>query len=149
MKLNIKSLAGAVVLTVVSITSVFAGPSSDRLAQCLVQKTTSQDHILLIQWVFSAMAAHPSMKNASTITEAQAKAYNQDMAKLFMRLITEDCRNETKEALDREGDSAIEGSFSVLGQVAMGSLMQNEAVQNRMMGFVEDLDMPKLQGILK
>lgn len=149
MQLKLKSLACAVVLSVVSVTSAFAGPYSNNLGQCLVQKTTPEDHMLLIQWVFSAIAAHPNMKEFSTLTKTQTKGYDEGMSKLLMRLLTKDCRKELKEAYNHEGQSAIESSFQTLGAVAMENLMQDGSVQNQMMGFLQYMDESKLQEVLK
>ncbi|CAK7012030.1 hypothetical protein CUZ56_03023 [Saezia sanguinis] len=146
---KVKAIVCGLILATAGVTSVYAGPYADRMGQCLVQKTTPQDRMALMQWFFSAMAAHPNLKGVANISDKQAQSYDQNVAKLLMRLLTQDCRAEVKEAVSREGNTAMQGSFQVLGQVAAVDLMQSPDVQKRMMGFTQYLDEKKLEDVMK
>jgi hypothetical protein len=39
-----------------------AGPTVDQLSDCLVKATTAADKTTVLQWTFTALAAHPDLK---------------------------------------------------------------------------------------
>lgn len=40
-----------------------AGPTVDQLSDCLVKATTASDKTTVLQWTFTALAAHPDLKH--------------------------------------------------------------------------------------
>jgi len=100
----------------------------DDLSKCLVQKTNDADRTLLIQWVFAAMSASPAVKSMSSTTAEQREEYSRKAGILFQRLLTGDCRKETVNALKYDGVATFAESFRLLGEVAMGGLMKDPAV---------------------
>src|SRR5512141_1959316 len=96
-----------------------AGIYTDDLSKCLVKATTDTDRAALMEWLFSAISAHPSVKSMVSVTPAQREATNRKAAGLLQRLLTEDCRSQTVDAVKYESMGAIQQSFGVLGQVAM------------------------------
>lgn len=113
-----KAHIAALVLTSLFSAAAVAGPYADELGKCLVESTSQRDRVDLVRWMFSAAALHPAVKPISSVTEEQLDDASRATAGLFMRLLTESCREETKAALQYEGTSTIETAFSVLGQVA-------------------------------
>lgn len=107
---------------------VLAGPYADDMAKCLVKSTTAEDKSTLVQWMFATMSLHPDVKWMAALTADQRETLNKNTAKLFETLLTKTCLAETKQALQYEGPSTIESSFSVLGQVAARELFANPAV---------------------
>ena len=122
-----------------------ATPSSDALGECLVDKTTGHDRKLLARWVFVTMAAHPELHDMFVMTDQTRDAANQETANLFMRLVTVDCVNETRTAVDKDGALAMKLAFSKLGEVAMQELMTNPAVQASFGALDHYLDRDKLR----
>ncbi len=84
-----------------------AGVYSDGLARCLVSHTSPQDKTQLVRWIFAIMALHPAVSDTSTVGDSERDKLNRGAGMLFERLLTSDCRNETKEALMYEGPIAI------------------------------------------
>ena len=109
-------------------TSAAAGPYNDKLAMCLVEKTTEADKTNLLRWMFAAMAQHPNVKDLTQVSEAQGEAMNKQVADLLWALMSDRCLAETRQAVKYEGDSAIGTSFEVLGRVAMQGLMSEPDV---------------------
>lgn len=72
-----------------------------------------------------------------------------EVAKLFERLLSEDCSTETKTAIIIGGDAAIETAFSILGKVAAKSLTQDAQVSQRLEGFVRYIDFSSIQSLLQ
>ena len=127
--------------------SAQAGPFTDTLSRCLVKSTTEDDRATLVRWLFAVMALHPSVKPIALIDEKQRDSANQATASMIMKLLTDSCLEETKEAIQYEGNNALELSFEVLGQVAAQELFSNPAVSAGMSGLEKHLDAEKL-GVL-
>ena len=98
---------------------------SDDLTRCLVVHTTPADSTVLMKWIFAAIALAPALKPMSNISETQQTAVAQDAAKLFGRLVAQDCRKETLLAIKSDGSSALVQSFQVLGSTAGRSIFQS------------------------
>lgn len=129
--------------------SASAGLYSDDLARCLVAKSSDADKITLMQWMFSAMTAHPAVQSMTNITATQREAFTKKGADLFQRLMFVDCRTETVGALKNEGSPAIEAGFQVLGQVAARGLMSDPAVAAQMGSVAKAMDASKLAALAK
>jgi hypothetical protein len=127
---------------------VSAGPFNDKLAICLVEKTTESDKTALMRWIFGAMARHPGVRDLSTVSDADADRMNKDVATLFWELLSDRCAVEMKEAVKYEGTTALRSSFEVLGKVAMQGLMADADVTAYMGGLDKHLDADKMQALL-
>jgi hypothetical protein len=118
------ALAAAAAAALVSTPVVAAaGVYTDDMAKCLVRSATPDDNKALVLWAFGAMSANPVVKPLSNVTEAQRAQFGQAAVKSIERLMLQDCRKESLMAVKIDGQSAIEGSFSLLGQVAFRNLM--------------------------
>jgi hypothetical protein len=123
----------AVVLAVQAVPAS-AGLYTDDLTRCVVAKATDADKLAFVRWMFSAMSAHPGVKDLASSTPDERAALSKQAGNLITRLLTEDCRPQTLTALKYEGVGAITGSFEVLGKVAMQGLMSDPGVQQAMSG---------------
>ena len=130
-------------------TSAAAGPYNDKLAMCLVDKTTDADKAGLLRWMFAAMAQHPRVTDLTQVSEAEGEALNKQVADLLWELMSDRCAEETRQAVKYEGDSAIGTSFEVLGRVAMQGLMSDPSVQDYMGGLERNIEPGKLESLLK
>ena len=126
-----------------------AGVYSDGLARCLVSHTSSQDKTQLVRWIFAIMALHPAVSDTSTVGDAERETLNRNAGTLFERLLTTDCRKETKEALMYEGPLAMQTSFQVLGQAAVVGLMSDPKVAAGMAEFQKYMDSTKLRDLAR
>jgi len=98
--------------------------------------------------MFSAASLHPAVAPISAVSEEQRDSVNKIIADLVVNLLTDNCRPETEEALQYEGTSTIEASFSVLGQVAGQELFSSAEVSAGLAGLEKHMDEEKL-GSLK
>lgn len=128
--------------------TAWAGPFTDEMSKCLVRSTSEADKTLLIKWIFAAMATHPDVKSLSGVTPEMGEQLNKETGKLVMRLLTQSCKTETRQAVEFEGEDTFKASFGVLGQVAMQGLMANGEVSNYFSSFEKYLDAQKLQHAL-
>ncbi len=125
--------------------AAFAGPYTDDLSRCLVASTTQADRVALARWIFIAFAAHPSVAPISSVKASDIESANAEIGSLFMKLLTNSCREKTKIALKFEGPAAIQLSFQALGQVAGMELASSPSVQVRMSGFSKHIDESKIK----
>lgn len=142
------SLGAMVALALCAATPSHAGPYADALAMCLVKSTTSQDKTALVQWMFATASLHPDVKRLSAARKEDRVVLNKRFAGLVESLLTKSCVAETKAALKYEGNSTLESSFNVLGQVASRELFSNPAVASGMAEMTKEVDSNKLQEVL-
>jgi hypothetical protein len=128
-------------------TPASAGIYTDDLSRCLVEKTTKDDRISLVRWMFSAAAAHPAVAPIAKVSATQLDAANKAVGELFMKLMTETCREQTKKALKYEGPTTIPAAFQVFGQVAAADLFSSPEVTKAMSGLEKYADGKKLEAL--
>ncbi|TCI07294.1 hypothetical protein EZM97_32375 [Dyella soli] len=117
-----------------------AGPYTDDLSKCLVGKSTMDDHLVLVQWIYAALSRNPAVASMGTVSDSQVDQANQRMAELFMRLLTVTCKDQAKLALKYEGDFAMQQSFEQLGNVAGRDMFASPDVQKGMSGLAKYID---------
>ena len=122
-----------------------AGPFTDEMSKCLVHSTSEADKTLLVKWIYAAMSAHPDVKALSNVSPEQGLQLNKDISVLVVRLLTQNCRNETQQALKYEGEKTFAASFEVLGGVAMQGIMANPDVSAYFAGFEQQQDAKALR----
>jgi hypothetical protein len=119
------------------------------LSRCLSDSTTADDRRALVRWIFSAIAAHPDLKEFTTIDDARREQIESESVAVFERLIVEDCTAQTKRALAQEGAEGFQAAFKTLGELAMGGVVEDAQVQASMAQLGERLDKQRiLQALL-
>ena len=126
-------------------TTALAGPYTDDLSKCLVASTTQNDRVALARWIFIAFSAHPAVAPLSAVKTPDIESANAEVGGLFMKLLTDTCRDKAKMALQYEGPAAMQFSFQALGQVAGMELASNPDVKAKMSGFAKHLDEARLK----
>lgn len=127
-----------------------AGPKSDALGRCLVDKTSQQDRIELVQWIFGALSGHPALKELSNASAKSLDTTDKKVANLLTRLLSDDCNVQLKAAVAEDGQAvAVRNGFKVLGQVATMDLMQDPVVLQRTQAFTKYIDEKKLEAAMK
>ena len=130
--------------------SASAGPFADELSKCLVSSSSTDDRVLLVQWMFAALSLHPAVQPMVSVKADQRDVSTKKAGVIFSRLLTENCRKESVAALKNEGNSAIGVAFGVLGQVASRDLMSNASVEKGMGELGNQLETDaKLAALLK
>ena len=126
----------------------FAGSATDALSACLADNTTGKERKDLAKWIFVAMAVHPELKDFSNITDAQRAQADQAAGAIVSRLLTQNCVDQAKQAVQVENGDAFKNAFGVLGQLAMRELMANPEVGSAIGGFERYLDRKKIDAVL-
>ncbi len=88
--------AGLALLTLMMLGSTqvsLASPTVDQLSQCLVKSTTAADKTAVLQSTFSALAAHPDLKQYSNVSDAQKTQLDKNLAQVMQRILVEQCSN--------------------------------------------------------
>lgn len=149
-----KSIRRILVITVITWAGLlanlpaYAGPYTDDLSKCIIESTTANDRIEFVKWMFSAMSRHPAVKSMSSISEQQISEANEKVAELFMKLMTETCKDKAQKAVKYEGQIAIQTGFQILGQVAAQELFSDPDVAALMSGLDKYIDNEKLNSAL-
>lgn len=125
-----------------------SGPKGDELAQCVIASTTQADRRVLVQWMVGSLSQHPSVKDAVKLSDAQRDRYDQGMADLYQRLLTQACPAQVREAVSDEGTAGIEVAFEQLGRLAVQEAFSDPAVAKGLQNTLGKIDMTALQNIL-
>ena len=143
-------LAGGTALALMSgSTGVHAGVYGDDLTKCLVSSTTDADKALLMKWIFSAMSLNKEVAGYVDMPAGVREGINKDAGVLYMRLLTDSCKAQTRDAFKYEGQAAIGAAFTVLGQVASQGLFGDPAVAAGMADMIKHIDEAKLKAVLE
>lgn len=135
-----------VFLVAISISiPVLAGPATDALSTCLADHTNGKDRKEMIRWIFIGIAAHPEMKSLSAVTAEEKFRSDKALGELATRLMSDDCGEVMRKAVEAEGPSAANEAFSSLGKVAMQELISNSEVNYAMSGFQKYMDDKKIK----
>ena len=121
-----------------------AGPTVDQLSDCLVKATTAADKTTVLQWTFTALAAHPDLKSFSNVTPEQKNQLDQKLAQVLQRVIVEQCSAQTKAVIQAEGIQAVGEAFQQLGQSAGEDIVKDPAVRQQLQGTLRYIDLNKL-----
>ena len=139
----------ALVLALVAGGDSHAGPYADDLSKCLVEKTNTEDRNSLVRWMFVAASHHPAVRSIATVTDHDVDDANEKTGQLFMRLLTDSCKDASHKALKYEGLETLQTSFSVLGQVAAKELFASPEVATAISGLEEYVDPDKLTAMIE
>lgn len=136
-------------LLVCASNGVHAGVYGDDLTKCLVSSTTDADKALLMKWIFSAMSLNKEVASYVDMPADVREGINKDAGGLYMRLLTDSCKAQTRDAFKYEGQAAIGAAFTVLGQVASQGLFGDPAVAAGMADMIKHIDEGRLKAVLE
>ena len=122
------------------INSSFADNYTNKFANCLTQNTTERDKIILVRWLFSAVAQHSALENEFQISEEKISSYEIAVADYMQYVLGTICYKESKNVLDYEGEEAFLKAFELLGEVAMMSMIEDPNVSKALENYVKYLD---------
>lgn len=126
-----------------------AGPAAQALGTCLADSTTGKERKEFAQTIFFGMSAYPDMKQYVNIKPEDIDKANQATAKLVTRLLTENCPEQTKKAIQEDGPLAMQQAFELVGRAAMQELISNPDVVRSFSAYTKYLDMAKLRPLLQ
>lgn len=136
----------AVALACLAVTApASAGPATDAMTTCLADNSTGKDRKDLARWIFVGIAAHPEIRELSSISQATRERMDQRVADIVTRLLTENCPEQARLALDSEGAAAFEAAFGSVGRLAMQELMSNKEVNTAFGAYEKYLDKAKFE----
>jgi len=142
-------MAGSAAALMMSAMPAQAGVFGDSLARCLVTAAKEEDRSAIMKWLFAAMAANPQIAPMAKVTPADREDLTRRFAQISERLLTDDCRSETVQALRNEGPGVIEAGFRVLGEAAMRGLMSDPATSAALGGADQYLDKTKWGALMR
>ena len=140
------ALAIAFVLSAAAAPAV-AGVYTDDMSRCLVESTSAEEKIKLVRWITVGMLQHPAVSELGKATPEDIEKSNASVGALFMRLLTEVCKEKSAKAIKYEGPAAIQVSFTVLSQVAAAELFSEPKVQAVMAGLEKHVDSKKIEAL--
>tara|TARA_B100001123_G_scaffold340084_1_gene385332 strand:+ start:250 stop:684 length:435 start_codon:yes stop_codon:yes gene_type:complete len=122
------------------INSSFAGSYSNKFTNCLVQNTTERDKVILVRWMFAAVAQHSALQTEFQISKKKINSYEIAVADYIQYVLGTICFKEAKNVLNYEGEEAFLKAFEFLGEVAMVSLIEDPNVTNALENYIKHVD---------
>jgi hypothetical protein len=119
----------------------YPSPQSEALGQCVVMSTTGKDRLVAIRWMATAIGSANVMKDAVTVDAAAKDTYDREVAALFSRLLTVDCRDEAKPLVKANDSAGLQAGFGALGRIAMMELMADPSVLSSLTAYVKYADL--------
>jgi len=142
------TLALALLFSSLAPLPAMAGSYTDAMSACLADNTTGKDRKDLAKWIFVAMAAHPELQGLAVSPDKTREQMDMAIGALVTKLLSQSCAEQTRNAMQKEGNQAMQAAFSSLGQLAMQELMSNTSVRSSVSGFEKYLDRKKLEAAL-
>ena len=119
----------------------FAGPFTDDFAKCLVTKTTAQEKTDLVKWIYVTISFHPQLSQMSNLTAEDVEMANIRVADYMTNVFAYKCNDEFNQAIKYEGEESVFYAFELLGELAMGELMQDQGVTDASELFIQYVDL--------
>lgn len=149
-RLPVAGAALAVIFAVAGRVPAHAGQYADALSQCVVDSTSDQDKSNLVRWIFASAAQNPDVHDIASISQEQMNGMNKQVAGLFERLLTQDCKSEFRDVKENEGgDHPLATSFAMLISVAMKGLIDDPSVSKALGSIDSDLHRDKINEALQ
>ena len=119
----------------------YAGPFTDDFSKCLVTKTTNQEKTDLVRWIYVTISFHPQLSQMSNLTAEDVEMANIRVADYMTNVFAYKCNDELNQAIKYEGEESVLYAFELLGELAMGELMQDQGVAAASELFIEYIDL--------
>ena len=137
-----KKLISFLYIILISINpNSFAGPFTDDFAKCLVTKTTAQEKTDLVKWIYVTISFHPQLSQMSNLTAEDVEMANIRVADYMTNVFAYKCNDELNQAIKYEGEESVFYAFELLGELAMGELMQDQGVTAASELFIQYVDL--------
>lgn len=145
----------AILLCAILPSSAFAQSEPDQqaqveaLSQCLTMKSTGSDRLVFAGWMVSAMASAPQLRGLAEVSAKKRDQYNRELAQIFTRMITNDCRIFASPLLKSGNIQAFGSAFEVFGRLAMQELTGNPEADRAMGEFAKYIDDADFEALRK
>lgn len=120
---------------------------AEQLGACMTDALSGKERKDLAKWIFFSMSTHSSIKNYTNVPDNDIDTSNKQIGGLISRLLTGDCPEIARAAMQAQGSKAFEYAFGVVGQVAMQELMTEKSVSEALSQYEKHLDHEKLNQI--
>ncbi len=147
MRVMLFAVVAAFALSPMAAHAQTPSPTAQALSNCIQRSTTAEDNVVLMRWMFVAMARHPSVSSLSNVSDAARTSANRDMGTLFNRLVLQACPNEARAALQTDGQAAFQVAFAAFGQRAMTGIMGHPDVTAAVSEWATFIDQQGLAGL--
>lgn len=120
---------------------------AEALGQCFVMQTNGHDRLAVARWMLGSLASAPQMAEVTRVDSAKKVELDQGMAKLFTRLMTQDCAALSRPLFKAKSEAGFTTAGEVLGKIAMQELLGNpeaSAALGSYANYLDDSDFKKL-----
>jgi hypothetical protein len=105
--MKLAALALSAALLAAASAPVAASANIEATKACFADNTSGKDRKALGKWVFLAMSAHPEITGFSRASDADMDRSSQELAEVFMRLVTRDCVQQLRRMMAVDGSGWV------------------------------------------
>lgn len=120
---------------------------AEALGQCFVMQTNGHDRLAVASWMLGSLASAPQMAEVAKVDSAKKVELDQAMAKLFTRLMTQDCAAQSRPLFKAKSEAGFRAAGEALGKIAVQELLGNPAASAALgsyANYLNDSDFKKL-----
>ncbi len=120
---------------------------AEALGQCFVMQTNGQDRLAVASWMLASLASAPQMADVAKVDPAKKTGFDQGMARLFTRLMTQDCAAQSSPLFKAKSETGFRTAGESLGKIAMQELLGNPAASAALgayANYLNDADFKKM-----
>lgn len=99
-----------------------------KLAECVSTKATPEDRAALTKWVGAEIASSALLAGVVTVDADKRVALDKDTARIFTRLVVNDCAEFSKPLFKAEGGTAFRAAGAAISRLAVRELISSPGV---------------------
>ncbi|MEM9971735.1 MAG: hypothetical protein AAF762_11655 [Pseudomonadota bacterium] len=127
----------------------YPNANAKALADCVALSTTGRDRLLIARWMALGIGSAKAMKDVVTVNPDVKDETDKQMAAVFDRLFTVDCKAEASEVVKAADIEGFESAGARLGLIAMQELMNDPAVTASLSDYVQYTDQDAVAQLAK
>ena len=132
--------AGLATVCLVNADAAEATPAEvAALQNCIQLNSTGRDRLFMARWIVAALGSAQQLADLITVDPAKREEANKQVAALLTRLLTVDCRAQTKALTQSKDRTGMAAAGESLGRIAVQELMQNPQAATNVQEFAKYL----------
>jgi len=123
-------------------------PAAAALGQCLTDKSTGADRMVLVRWFISSLTLAPQLSGVAEVKAETRDAIDRAVAATFTRLLTVDCLDQARIVAKEPGRDGFKVAGQTFGRIAAREVMGDpkaDAAMGNFAKYLNDEDFAKLR----
>lgn len=115
------------------------------LGRCMLANATDADRDVVTRWFSGALASSSAVNGIVSVDASAKELANRDFATLLTRLLTVDCLESARKAVQHDRDNAMKLAIAMLSRSAVDHALNDPAADDALGAFHKYMDRDKLK----